>query len=121
MTTKEITLSISERVAVSKILNDFKGSITQLAIFLDDIKKIAITEEEWTAASLTKTPIKDEHGEDTGREQWNWKDEEDQLKTIELDGETVNYITGEIKKRSDANEITVEDVSLITVNKKFLQ
>lgn len=120
MSTKTIELSISERVAASKIINDFKGNITQLSTLLDDIKKIAITEAEWEAAGLVKTPILDKDSQPTGQDQWNWTDHEGAEKSIELDTDTVTYLTNDIKKRSDANEITIGDVALISLNKKLL-
>lgn len=121
MSTKTIELSISERVAASKIINDFKGSITTLALLVDDVKKIAITEEEWTEAELVKTPILDNEGQPTGNDSWQWKDKEGAEKAIELDTAIVTFLTDEIKKKSDANEITIGDVALIGLNKKLLQ
>ncbi len=119
MSTKEVTLTIGERLATAKILNAFKGDITQLALFLDDIKKIAMTEEEWTNAKLTKTPINDAEGNPTGKEQWNWEDTEAQEKVITLDGETILYVLNQIKTKNDNKEITIEDVPLITLQKKL--
>lgn len=121
MATKTIELSISERVAASKIINDFKGNITTLALLVDDVKKIAITDEEWVEAELVKTPILDKDGQPTGNDNWQWKDKEGAEKSIELDTAIVTFLTDEIKKKSDANEITIGDVALIGLNKKLLQ
>lgn len=120
MSTKTVDLTISERFATTKIINEFKGNLTQLSTLLDDVKKIAITEEEWKAANLVKTQLTDNAGNLTGQENLQWEDLEGQEKTIELDAATITYLTDEIKKRSDANEITVGDVALISLNKKLL-
>lgn len=116
---KEIILTISERVATAKILNAFKGDLTVLALLLEDIKKIAITEEEWTAAELKKTPILNEQGEPSGQESWAWQDKEELNKTVELASDTVSYILEQIKVKEDAKEITMADVPLITIKGKL--
>lgn len=121
MATKTVDLSISERVAASKIINDFKGNITTLALLVDDVKKIAITDEEWVEAELVKTPILDAEQNPTGNDNWQWKDKDGAEKSIELDTAIVTFLTDEIKKKSDANEITIGDVALIGLNKKLLQ
>lgn len=120
MSTKTVELTISERVAASKIINEFKGTLTQLATLLDDTKKIAISEEEWAGAGLVKTPILDTEGNPTGSDKWNWNDLPENDKGIELDADTVSFLTGDIKKKSDENLITIGDVALISLNKKLL-
>ncbi len=116
---KEITITISERVAIAKILNGFKGDLTVLSLLLEDIKKIAITEEEWTKAELKKTPILNEHGEATGQESWNWQDKEELNKTVELAPDTALYILNQIKEKEEKKEITMADISLITIKEKL--
>lgn len=118
---KEIILTISERVAASKIINAFKGTLDQLSLMLDSMKLIAITNEEWEKADLTKTAIKDENGEPTGQEQWNWNDHSPELdKTITVESDVVLYILNDIKAKEEAKEITMGDAPLITLKQKLL-
>ena len=116
---KKVTLTLGERVEMAKILNAFKGELTQLSTLLDDIKNIAITEEEWKNANLVKTPVMSPEGEPTDKEQWNWTDGEEQLKEMDLSDSTVNYLNSEIQKKSDAKEITLADTALITLQPKL--
>lgn len=116
---KEISLTISERVKTIGILNDFKGNLDMLAKILDDIKKIAITPEEWTAAGLVKTPVKNAQGELTGQETWNWNDKEELNKTVTLDGDTILYIQNALKEKEDKKEISLADGALITLKAKL--
>lgn len=109
---KELSLSISERVACAKIFDEFKGNITTLAALLDDIKKIAVTPEEWETAKLVKTPKGD------GSEQWNWKDEGSE-KTLDLSDATTTYLKSTIAKKSDANELGLSDQAVLSLNSKL--
>lgn len=111
--TKEITLSLGERLASIKILNEFKGELSVLAVILEDIKKINITEEEWTNADLKKEKNPD------GTETWKWQDTEKQEKTITIDQTVADYIAKAIDEKSKAGNITVADVALITLQKKL--
>ena len=110
---KKLKLSIGERIATIKIFEAFKGSIVVLSALLEDVKPIAITEAEWKKADLVKTK-----SEDGKSEQWNWKEEGNE-KEISLQKESVEYLLAEIKKKSDANELTLADVALISLEKKL--
>ncbi len=116
---KEVTLTISERVAATKIVNGFKGNLDQLALMLADLKNIAVTAEEWVKAELVKTPIL-ENGEPTGQESWNWQDKSPELdKTIALESAVVLYMLNDIKSKEEKNEITMADAALITLKAKL--
>ena len=117
--TKELTLTISERVAAAKILNGFKGDLTVLSLLIEDIKKIAITEDEWAKAELKKTPIINEKGEPSGQESWNWQDKKELDKKIELIPDTVLYLLNDIKAKEEKKEITMADIPLITLKAKL--
>lgn len=112
---KELQLTIGERIAAAKIFDAFKGAITQLAAILDDVKSIVITEDEWNKAKLVKTPVE---GSTTGAENWNWTDEGSE-KTVTFSQEAVDYLRKEIKTKSEANELTLADKALITLEKKL--
>jgi hypothetical protein len=108
---KTLNLTIGERVKALAILDGFKGSLATLATLLEDVKNFAISEEEWTAANLVKTPQAD------GTVTWKWDDTGE--KPIEAQAATITFLKDEIKKKSDANEITLADVSLISLDKKL--
>lgn len=115
---KKITLTIGERLAAVRLFDAFKGSITVLSVLLDDVKKFVITDDEWKTANLVKTPTLDAQGAPTGNESWKWS-EEGTDKEIEADAASLKYLLDEIKKKSDANEITLADVALVTLEKKL--
>lgn len=109
---KEFQLTIGERVAAAKIFDGFKGALSALSVILDDIKGIVVTPTEWDAAKLVKTPGAN------GTENWSWTDEGSD-KAISLSVEAVDYLRKEIKTKSDANEITLQDKALIGLDKKL--
>lgn len=113
--TKELQLTIGERIAAAKLFDEFKGSITQLAAVMDDIKGISITKEEWEKAGLVKTPTNE--GKD---ESWTWEDEGSE-KAFAFSQEAIDYLNAKIKEKSEANELTLspEHKALVTLNKKL--
>lgn len=117
---KEITLSINERVALAKLLNTFNGSSTQLALVFDDMKQIAITDAEWTAADLKKTPVM-ENGQPTGAENWNWQNKPELEKTLSLSPDVVVLILNMFKTKDEKNEFTMADADLLTIKTKLTE
>ena len=107
----KLALSIGERLAALKIFDDFKGNLSTLAVLIDDVKLFTITEEEWKKAELVKTPVKD------GQETWNWK--ENEPKEIEMQKESLAYLLAKIKEKSDDGEMTLADISLMSLEKKL--
>ena len=113
---KTVTLTIGERLAALKIFDAFKGSVTELSTILDDVKQVAITDEEWKKAKREIIKGKNEKGEET--QQWQWQEaDKSTWKELTLAPETVAYLTKSIK---DKNDVTVADVALISLNKKLL-
>ncbi|MES2216634.1 MAG: hypothetical protein V4481_05065 [Patescibacteria group bacterium] len=111
---KTIKLTIGERLAALKIFDAFKGGMTELSAILDDVKKLIVTEEEWTKAKLVKTPA----GE--GKENWKWEENDETThKEVELDTNSIAYLARTIKSKSDNNEIVLTDVPLISLSKKI--
>lgn len=110
---KKLKLSIGERVAAIKIFDAFKGSLVVLSVLLEDVKLVAITDAEWKKADLVKTKTQDGKSE-----QWNWKEEGNE-KEVNLQKESVEYLLAEIKKKSDAGELTLADAVLISLEKKL--
>lgn len=115
---KEISLTLGERLAAVRIFDSFKGSTSLLAMLLEDVKKFVITKEEWENAHLVKTPNLDAQGEPTGSESWKWDDEAAEKK-ITIESDVLEYLKTEIKKKSEAKEITLADVALVTLEKKL--
>lgn len=109
--TKSLSLTIGERLAAVKILNEFKGNMSDLAGLLDDVKKFVVTEEEWAAANLVKTPNGD------GTETYKWDDVAE--KTIEIADATGVYIGKKINEKSEAGELTMQDRSSMTLADKL--
>lgn len=105
-------LTISERIATLSILNSFKGSLDTMAIILEDIKQIPVTNDEWKKAEKKENKI----GNDV---QWTWDDEKGGEKEIELQDKTVEYIKNTIKEKDEKKEITFQDKALISLKKKL--
>ena len=115
---KKISFTISERIkGLVPILNEFKGGLVTLAKIVDDVKKIAVTEEEWKKADKKETVVKNENGKDVT--QITWDDAKGGEKEIELEKETLDYLKGAIEKKDEAGEITLADMILVGINKKL--
>jgi len=120
---KTIEITIGERMAAAALLNAGQFNNATLAVVLDDIKKFAITEEEWVKANLKKTPTDEEvaklsqEEKATTRQTWTW--DETFTKTIDLDGGTVTAITEMVKQKSDEKKLTLQDAALLTLVKKL--
>lgn len=110
---KTINVTIGERMAALKLFDAFKGSLATLSTLLEDVKQFTVTEAEWKEANLIKTPSP--NGE---TEQWKWDDTI--MKDVVLQPDTVKYLVEEIKKKSDAGEMTLADISLIALEKKLV-
>jgi hypothetical protein len=112
MATQSIILVISERLAMLKLFDEFKGSLSETAAVLDDVKACVVKADEWEQAELVKTANAD------GSTTWNWNDEMS-AKEITLSSEGTAYLLNAITKKSEANEITLADKALVSVSKKL--
>ncbi len=116
---KTITLTIGERLAALGLFDAFKGSISELAVVTDDIKKVAIPIKDWEAAGREVTKGRTEDGKET--ESWKWNEaDEKTYKEIELGAESVAYLVKSIKTKSDAGDISLKDGALISLNAKLI-
>lgn len=109
--------TISERVRLIAMLNEYKGNLDTLAIVMDDLKKIRITEEEWTKAEMRKETIKNEKGEEV--EQLRWNDEKGVEKEIDLDKDTLKFLKAKIEEKDKAGEFTIQDLILVSISNKL--
>lgn len=113
MATKEVQLTIGERVEALKMFDMFKGALSAMAAVLDDVKAIAISGEDWTAANMKKT-----NPDEKGNYSMTWDDEGSE-KTIPMSQEGVDYLLGKIKEKSEAGEFTIADKAVITLEAKL--
>ena len=109
---KEVSLTISERIAAVKLFDEFKGNLSTLTFILDDVKQFVVSPEEWEKAKLVKKTNSD------GTETWNWSDEGSE-KAVKVQKESATYLADKIKAKSDAKEITLADKALISLNGKL--
>lgn len=114
---KVVSLNISERYRVLVLLNEFKGNMETLVSLQDDVKKLRIEDAEWEKAERKINKVKGADGTET--EQWNWNDEKGGEKEIDLEKETAKYLKEAIDKKDKANEITLQDIVLISISKKL--
>lgn len=112
--TKELNLTIGERVMVAKLFDEMakETNLETLSLLIDEMKKVAMTPAEWEAAKLVKTPHPD------GSESWKWEDE-GSGKDFELQDKTVDLLKARIKAKNDANQFSMTDVAAITLNNKL--
>lgn len=120
---KSIEATIGERVAAVGLLNAGKFNNLALSDVLSDIKKFAVTEEEWAQANLTKTPTDeqiaalDPEARKGAAQTWTW--DETILKTLDLEQGTVDALQALIKEKSDNKELTLQDAALLSLQKKL--
>ncbi len=114
---KKISLNISERIRVIDILNGFKGSLDKVAIVIEDIRPISITEEDWAKAErvITPAPTPDEPKRIT----WNWNDDKGGLKEFDLNSVTVEFLREFIKEKNDKGGFSLQDRPFITLQEKL--
>lgn len=101
---KKITLTVVERIWAMFRINEFKGSLTDLAFVSDDAKKISFTKEEGEAIGYGLVSQKDEKGEATGNLVAEVKNLELADKTtyeIELTDTTIKYLMGIIEENEN--------------------
>lgn len=114
-TLKTVSLNISERVAALKILNDFKGPLETLAVVIEDIKQLPVTDEEWTKADRVVTKSGEKGKENI---QWTWDDEKGDVKEITLQQASLDYLKTNIEERNKKGEFTLQDKAYITLKAK---
>lgn len=107
-----LNLTVSERLAALRLFDEFKGTLTQTASVLDDVKSLVVKDEKWEKVGLKKTPNQD------GSTTWNWNDEGSE-EDVKLSVEGVTYLKDTINKRSEKGEITLSEKALITISSKI--
>ncbi len=116
-------LTIGERLAAINLLNAGKFNNSTLAVVLEDIRKFSMTEEDWTAANLVKTPTDEEVAalspEERKVSSQTWKWDETLFKDVELEQGTVDALKSAIQERSDSNSLTLQDGPLLSLQKKL--
>ena len=110
---KTVNLTLGERLGALKLLDQFKGGMATLRVILEDVKQFPITDDEWKAANLVKSPAGD------GTENWKWDDLPASNKEITIQPETAAYLAAAIKAKSDAGDISLADVALSTLETKL--
>lgn len=110
--TTSFQFTIGERIAALKIFDSFKGSLSVLSVLLEDVKQFTVSTEEWEQAERKIDKNAD------GTENWNWNDEK-VVKEINLQSESAQFLKDEIKKKSDAGEVTLKDIALVNISKKL--
>lgn len=121
---KTINFIIKERLSAVGLLNAGKFNNLTLASVLADIPNIVVSEEEWVDAKRVKTPtdeevktITDANPEAKIPQNWTWDPEMN--KDIELQAQTVDALLFMIKEKSDANELTLADSALLSLQAKL--
>lgn len=109
---KTISLNVSERLFAITILNTFKGSLSDLAVILEDIKQFPLLEDEWEKAERKTTQV----GQETLTQ---WNDEKGGEKEINLQNETIDYLMETIKEKDKKKEFGLVNRAAITLFEKI--
>lgn len=108
----KLSLIISERIEALKLLDGFRGKLSELAMLQDDMKVLNVKEEEWNKAERTITPV-------SGDVRWTWNDEKGGEAELEVSKFTVDWLRDIIKRKDDAGEFTLADRHIITLKEKL--
>jgi hypothetical protein len=107
------SLTIGERVAATKIFDEYKGNLSTLAMIFEDLKKCNVEDTEWTKAGLVKTP------DGQGRVRLDWNDEGSEKNNVDLSKEGVEYLKGKIEAKNASGEFTLADKAVISLASKI--
>lgn len=117
MSQKEFTFTIGERLAMIRLYNEFKGTMTEMVQLQEDVKNVVITDEEAAQAEMKTVPAgKDKDGNDLSRT--TWKDEGND-KVVSLSQESVDYLRAKIKAKNEAKEFTFGDKEIASLADKI--
>lgn len=110
----KITLTISERINCITMINAFKGKLSEMAILLEDVKLMNLTEKETKDINLIEK--KDEDGTISG---YQWDEDKVEGKEMKLQSVTKDYLINYISDRDEAGEYTLADVQIIALRDKL--
>jgi hypothetical protein len=105
-------IKTNERLIINGILNLFKGSLSDLSMVLEDLKKLKFTKEE--IENLKIEEVKDEAGNIAIK----WDEEKATEMEIELSEASLAFIKKFIDEKSEKGELTLLDKEFIDVRAK---
>jgi len=111
---KKTNLNIGERIYVLGLLNQYKGNHRTLALVLQDIVPVGISNEE-----KEEIEMKDVKNEDGQIVSIQWDSVKAKDKELELHDEVVDYLKKVIEDKSKAGEFTIADRQVITLLEKL--
>ena len=124
MTKKTVSLSLGERLQAIATLNQFKGNVDAQAYVFDDSKGLSITEDEFKAADMVKTPSDEDFAKLSAEEQKTtnrnlvWNDEK-AIKDVELHQSTIDFIVAFVKEKNDIG-VDFASIKLASLYKKLI-
>lgn len=107
---KKINLSVIERLKMVQLLSEFRGGLDKLAVVLDDIKKVSLSEQERSDVDL-KTVVEN----DVSMLKWDSTKENLVATEIELQDITVDFLREKLSK----GEFGIADVVVFKINEKI--
>lgn len=110
----KLSFTISERIEALKLLDGFKGRLSDLAMLQDDMKLLNIKEDEWIKAERKIIENKEDN-----TVSWQWNDDKAGPSTMEVSKFTVDWLRDTIKKKDEAGEFTMADRHIITLKEKL--
>lgn len=111
---KTISLNLLEKASGKQLLDAFKGSLSDLAVIFEDIKKFVITKEEIESIKVDgavpdvngNIPLSDKKAEET-------------ITEIELNNETIDYLKATISEMDKKKEFSLKNTAILTLLEKI--
>lgn len=107
-----LNLTVGERLYLINALNGAKSSLNVLAVIMEDLKLLNISDEEWEKAERKIVLAGDSN-------QWIWNEEKGGLKEVTLQSESVDAVSKIIKDKNQAKDFTFADRTLLTLAPKL--
>jgi len=112
---KHLALSASERIYITTELNQFKGTLDELSIVLEEIKQIVLSPEDKTAIEYKVTP----DATDKTKSFVSWNPTILLDKEIIVDPFIVEYLMKRIEDKDKKGEFSGSDIVVIELRKKL--
>ena len=93
-----LKLTVGERIYTKNILNDFKGSLENLGIVLEDIKKILLTPDEKKKCEYVETV------NPNGQTNMTWNPKGSKEVELDLNKITIEYVLKYIQNKDKNGE-----------------
>ena len=110
---KKFTLSVGERMGIGNLLNSFQGGLQQVNMCFKVLDKVVVDEKERKIIEFKQEFSRG------GLPQVKWNPRKEKSKEIEFSDDQAKLITEQIQLKSDKGEMSMSDIFLLELAKKF--